>query len=424
MDKLLITGPNKLTGSVTVSSAKNATLPILAGSILFPQEIEFQNLPGLSDINFFIQILNSLGMKSSGELSAKKISAVEINRTVADYELVRKMRASILVLGPLLSRFGNAKVSLPGGCAIGSRPVDIHLSGLELMGAEIKIEKGYVNAFSTGLKGAFIPLAFPSVGATENLMMAAVWASGITVIDNAAKEPEIVDLANFLSQFGTKVEGAGTSQVKVHGRSLDSYKKVVNNKYQIIGDRIEAATYVIAGVITNSNIIIDGFNPEHIKAVTDVLKEMGAKLEIADSSITVYESSSIVGANIETAPYPGFPTDVQAQLMSLMGVAKGNSVVTEHIFENRFMHVPELVRLGNNIKLDGRSAIISGVNQSELSYAPVMCTDLRASAALILTALVTEGETEINRIYHLDRGYENLSQKLKALGAKIKRVKA
>jgi UDP-N-acetylglucosamine 1-carboxyvinyltransferase len=423
MDKLVITGPNSLSGSVSISSAKNATLPILAATILFPQKITFNELPGLSDISFFIQILESLGATSAGELSKKAINSSTMNSTVADYDLVRKMRASILVLGPLLSRFGEAKVSLPGGCAIGSRPVDIHLTGLELMGAEIVIEKGYVNAKTSGLKGVNIPLAFPSVGATENLMMAAVWADGVTTLENAAREPEIVDLANFLIALGTKVEGAGTSQIKIHGRSIKNYTEVANFEYKIIGDRIEAATYVIAGLMTQSEIDVTGFDPKHIGAVTDVLIGMGAKLKITQNGIKTLKSGSFIGANIDTAPFPGFPTDVQAQLMSLMGIATGNSIISEHIFENRFMHVPELVRLGNNIKLDGHSAIINGVKKEELSCAPVMCTDLRASAALILTALVAQGDTHISRIYHLDRGYENLAQKLKGLGAKIQRVK-
>lgn len=422
MDKLLIKGPNKLNGSVTISSSKNATLPILAGSILFPQEIVFNQLPKLSDIRFFIQILESLGAKVTGELDRKTILAGEINKTIADYELVRKMRASILVLGPLLSRFGEATVSLPGGCAIGSRPVDIHLSGLEKMGAEINIEKGYVHASCSRLKGAKIDLAFPSVGATENLMMAAVWADGETIIENAAKEPEIVDLANFLSQFGTEISGAGSSSIRIKGREISKYQVTTNNEYKIIGDRIEAATYVIAGLMTNSEIKVMDFNPEHIEAVTDVLKDMGAKLEIGKNSIHVFPSGKLKGAKIDTAPFPGFPTDVQAQLMALMGIAEGNSIVSEHIFENRFMHVPELVRMGMDIKLDGHSAIISGVN--ELSSAPVMCTDLRASAALILSALYADGESEINRIYHLDRGYESLAEKFKGLGANIERVKS
>jgi len=421
MDKLIITGPNILSGSVGISSAKNACLPIIAATLLFPQEIIFNKLPNLSDIDFIIQILESLGAKSSGPLSRKIINTSEIKQTTADYELVRKMRASILVLGPLLSRFKEATVSLPGGCAIGSRPVDIHLKGLELMGANIKIEKGYVNATTTGLIGAEIPLAFPSVGATENLMMAAVWAEGVTTLDNAAREPEIVDLANFLIQFGTKVEGAGTSQIKIHGRKFSEFKPTQKNEYQIIGDRIEAATYIIAGIMTNSIIEVKDFNPSDIEAVLDVLVSMGARLEINKNSVKTLVSEKIVGAKIDTAPFPGFPTDAQAQLMALMGIANGNSSVSEHIFENRFMHVPELVRMGMEIELDGHSAFIQGVEK--LSCAPVMCTDLRASAALILSALVADGETHISRIYHLDRGYEKLYEKFKELGANIQRVK-
>ncbi len=422
MDKLIINGPNTLSGTVSISSAKNACLPILAATILFPQDITFNKLPNLSDISFFVQILESLGAGTEGDLDKKTIYSARIDKTTADYDLVRKMRASILVLGPLLSRFKEAKVSLPGGCAIGSRPVDIHLSGLEKMGAEITIEKGYVHAKTNGLKGADISLAFPSVGATENLMMAAVWAEGITTLDNAAREPEIVDLANFLIQFGTKVEGAGSKQIKIHGRALKDYKNVESNEYQIIGDRIEAATYVIAGLMTNSDIRVQDFSPQHISAVLDTLTEMGAKLEIDENGVRTLPSGKLKGTNIDTAPFPGFPTDAQAQLMALMGVSECSSKVSEHIFENRFMHVPELVRMGMDIKLDGGSAIISGVDS--LECAPVMCTDLRASAALILSGLVAEGETHISRIYHLDRGYEKLFEKFLALGAKIQRVKA
>ncbi len=424
MDKLIVTGPNKLSGQVEISSSKNATLPILTASILFPQDIVFNHLPELSDIRFFLQILESLGAKTSGDLKQKHVMAAEINHTVADYDLVRKMRASILVFGPLIARFGHAKVSLPGGCAIGSRPVDIHLSGLERMGVEIKIEGGYVYAKTKRLVGAHIPLSFPSVGATENLMMAAVWAQGETILENAAREPEIVDLANFLRQFGTKIEGDGTSTIKIQGRDITSYTPTENNQYQIIGDRIEAATYVIAGLMTNSEIEVTGFNPQHILAVTDVLEQMGAKIEINERGIKTLPSGRLKGAKIDTAPFPGFPTDVQAQLMALMGISQGSSIVSEHIFENRFMHVPELVRMGMKISLEGHSAVVEGVTIAELSPAPVMCTDLRASAALILTALVTTGESHISRIYHLDRGYEKLAHKLENLGANIQRVKA
>lgn len=421
MDSLIVTGPSELSGNVRVSSAKNAALPILAATILFPQKINFRELPKISDINFFIKILESLNSTSTdGELVC--INTSGIDKVEADYELVRKMRASVLVLGPLLSRFKEAKVSLPGGCAIGSRPVDIHLSGLEKMGAEIEIDGGYINAKTEGLKGAHIDLAFPSVGATENLMMAAVWAEGETVIDNAAREPEIVDLANFLMQFGTQIHGEGTSTITIQGRDITKYKIVEDNEYKIIGDRIEAATYIIAGLMTNSQITVTNFKPDHIGAVLDVLKTMGAKLEIGENSITTLKSERLNGTNFETAPFPGFPTDVQAQLMALMGVSKGNSIISEHIFENRYMHVPELVRMGMNIKLDGHSAVITGVE--ETSPAPVMCTDLRASAALILSAMLAEGETTISRVYHLDRGYENIEEKLQGLGAKIRRIKA
>ena len=418
MDKLKITGPNKLKGDVSISASKNATLPILAATLLFPEEIEFTNLPGLSDINFFLQILESLGAKVT---DAKNIDCETIDTTHADYDLVRKMRASILVLGPLLSRCGEAEVSLPGGCAIGSRPVDIHLTGMEALGAEIILEKGYVKAKAARLKGAKIELAFPSVGATENLMMAAVWAEGDTVIDNAAREPEIEDLANFLIKFGCDIQGAGTSRITIKGRDFKKYKPAKKVQYQVIGDRIEAATYIIAGLMTDSHITVKDFTPSHIKAVLDVLEKMGAKLEIGDDYVEVFPSGRLNGTKIDTAPYPGFPTDVQAQLMALMGVSNGLSFVRETIFENRFMHVPELVRMGMDIELEASAAIIEGVD--DLSPAPVMCTDLRASAALILAALVTEGESEISRIYHLDRGYENLCGKLKALGAKIERVK-
>lgn len=423
MDKLIIKGPCRLEGEVKVSSSKNASLPILAATLLFPQKISFIELPKLSDIKFFLQILESLGAQCDEADSLTHIDCSKLTSSTADYELVRKMRASILVLGPLLARTGEAVVSLPGGCAIGSRPVDIHLSGMEKMGAEITIEKGYVKAKCPRLKGTQIDLDFPSVGATENLMMAAVWAEGETVINNAAQEPEIVDLADFLKQFHIKVEGAGTSKIKIQGQSFSDYKlKSQERPYKIIGDRIEAATYIIAGLMTDSKIIVKDFNPSHISAVTEVLEKMGAELNIRDREIQVVSGKNLRGVKVDTAPFPGFPTDVQAQLMTLMGVAKGLSFVRENIFENRFMHVPELVRMGMDIELDGSRAIIDG--QHQLSAAPVMCTDLRASAALVLAALVANGETEINRIYHLDRGYENLCGKLKLLGAKIERVKA
>jgi UDP-N-acetylglucosamine 1-carboxyvinyltransferase len=421
MDKLIVKGPTTLSGEVTVSSAKNASLPILAASILYPGKIKFLNLPGLSDINFFTQILESLGATVSKTDSAHLIDSKDIDKVTADYELVRKMRASVLVLGPLLARFKKAKVSLPGGCAIGTRPVDIHLKGLEALGAKIDISEGYINASCEKLVGASIHFSFPSVGATENLMMAACLAQGQTILENAACEPEIEDHANFLNACGFEISGAGTSTIKIQGKSFDQINSDKMIEYSIIGDRIEAATYIIAGLMTDSKIKVSGFNPIHIEEVLNVLKSMGAKLEVGSDGVKVFKSGKLSGAKIETRPHPGFPTDVQAQLMSLMGVSSGYSIVSEKIFENRFMHVPELVRMGMNIDLDGHYAFIKGVDKP--SGAPVMCTDLRASAALILSALLVEGETAINRIYHLDRGYENIEVKLKALGANIKRVK-
>ena len=421
MDKLVINGPTKLKGEVTVSSAKNASLPIMAATILFPGKMNFSNLPGLSDINFFLQILESLGASVTKNTDSITVNSKTISTTKADYELVRKMRASVLVLGPLLARFGEAKVSLPGGCAIGTRPVDIHLKGLEALGAKIEISEGYINAKCERLQGNTIHLAFPSVGATENIMMAACLAEGDSTIENSACEPEIEDLENFLNACGFKVQGAGTPTIKISGKNIEDLQadKIVDHK--IIGDRIEAATYIIAGLMTDSEITVKGFNPSHIGAVITVLKEMGAKLEVGDNEVKVYPSGKLSGAKIETGPHPGFPTDVQAQLMSLMGVSSGYSIVSEKIFENRFMHVPELVRLGMKIDLDGNYAFIQGTDK--LSPAPVMCTDLRASAALVLSALLVDGETTVNRIYHLDRGYEKIEHKLQSLGADIKRVK-
>jgi UDP-N-acetylglucosamine 1-carboxyvinyltransferase len=422
MDKLIIKGPTKLSGDVCVSSAKNASLPIMAATLLYPGKMNFTNLPQLSDINFFLQILESLGANVEKSGSSSLIDCKSLNSTKADYELVRKMRASVLVLGPLLARFGKAEVSLPGGCAIGTRPVDIHLKGMEALGAKIDIANGYINASCEKLVGANIHLSFPSVGATENIMMAACLAEGVSVLENCACEPEIEDLANFLNVCGFDVKGAGTSTIKITGKKLEDLDSNKVIEYQIIGDRIEAATYVIAGLMCDSEITVKGFNPSHIEAVLDVLQTMGAKLEKGADSVKVFPSGKLSGAKIETGPHPAFPTDVQAQLMSLMGISSGYSIVSEKIFENRFMHVPELVRMGMQIDLDGNYAFIRGTDT--ISAAPVMCTDLRASAALVLSALLVDGETTVNRIYHLDRGYEKIELKLQKLGANIKRVKA
>lgn len=419
MDKLLVSGPVQLKGEVEVSSAKNATLPILAATILCPYEVQFKKIPDLMDVSTILKLLQSMGIKvtKSGEMTS--LDATELENQHADYSLVKTMRASVLVLGPLLARYGKATVSLPGGCAIGARPVDIHLTALEQMGANIEIDKGYIIASCEKLKGAHITFPFPSVGATENIMMAAVLAEGTTIIENAALEPEIDDLANFLISQGAKIEGAGTSRITIHGISPSELK--THSPYQVIGDRIEAATFIIAALMTKGEVKVSGFNPVHLKFVLDTLVKMGAKLEISDNYVFVRSSARLKGTLVETLPFPGFPTDVQAQMMALMSVAEGNSVVTETIFENRFMHVPEMIRMGANITLKGNTALIEGVDK--LSTAPVMCTDLRASAALILCSLVAHGETEIQRVYHLDRGYEKINEKLTKLGAKIKRLK-
>jgi len=420
MDKLLVFGPVTLNGTVEVSSAKNATLPILAATILFPYAVKFTKIPDLMDVGTILKLLESMGIKVSKDNGDIVVNATELSNQHADYNLVKTMRASVLVLGPLLARYGVASVSLPGGCAIGARPVDIHLTGLEKMGAQIEIKNGYIKAKCEKLKGAVVTFPFPSVGATENIMMAAVLAEGKTVIENAAMEPEIDDLADFLICQGVKIEGAGTSRITIHGMSTSELKSS-SEPYRVIGDRIEAATFIIAGIMTKGEVKVTGFNPIHLKYVLEILTKMGAKLEVGEDYVKVLKSQRLKGTTIETLPFPGFPTDVQAQMMALMSLVDGSSIVTETIFENRFMHVPEMIRMGSNITLKGNSALIEGVES--LSGAPVMCTDLRASAALILCALTAKGQTEIQRVYHLDRGYEKIHEKLTKLGAKIERVK-
>lgn len=419
MDKLIIKGPATLKGTVKVSSAKNATLPIVVAALLCPYPVRFDSLPELADVNTIIKLLQSLGVKVDKQGSQTTLDATNLENQHADYLLVKTMRASVLVLGPLLARYGVASVSLPGGCAIGARPVDIHLMGMEKLGAKIEIENGYIKARADKLVGTTITLPFPSVGATENLMMAAVLAEGMTVLENAALEPEIDDLADFLIAQGVKIEGAGTSRIIIHGTTIDKLKP--SGPYRVIGDRIEAATYIIAAIMTGGAVRVEGFNPIHLGLVLELLTKMGANLDIGKDYVEVKPSARLKGTLIETAPYPGFPTDVQAQMMALMSIAEGNSIITETIFENRFMHVPEMARMGTKIALKGNAALIEGVD--ELSGAPVMCTDLRASAALILCALKASGQSEIQRVYHLDRGYEKIDQKLKGLGANIERVR-
>jgi UDP-N-acetylglucosamine 1-carboxyvinyltransferase len=420
MDKLLVTGPCQLHGTVHISSAKNATLPILAATILCPYPVHFRGIPDLMDVGTILKLLQSMGLKVNKQGDDLFVDGSHLENQHADYSLVKTMRASVLVLGPLLARYGVATVSLPGGCAIGARPVDIHLMGLEKMGAQIEIENGYIKAKCDKLMGAVVTFPFPSVGATENIMMAATLAEGVTVIENAAMEPEIDDLADFLMAQGVKIEGAGTARISIHGMPIQELRPN-SRPYRVIGDRIEAATFIIAGIMSGGEVLVKDFNPQHLKLVLDTLKKMGANLEIGKDYVKVNKASRLKGTMVETLPFPGFPTDVQAQMTALMTLTEGNSIVTETIFENRFMHVPEMIRMGARITLKGNAALIEGVDS--LSAAPVMCTDLRASAALILCALVAHGESEIQRVYHLDRGYEKIDEKLTALGAKIRRVK-
>lgn len=411
MKKLKINGPCKLSGEVSISRAKNAYLPILAAVLLSDKEIRLKNLPDLRDIKTMVKLLTNLGVEVREEGNVTIFNAKNLSSHEATYELVKTMRASIFVLGPLLSRLNKAKVSLPGGCAIGTRPIDIHLKNLEKMGVNIDLNSGYVEAHTNELVGTKLALKFPSVGATENLMMAAVFANGQTVIENAAKEPEIDDLANFLNSMGAKISGIGTSKIVI-----DGVKELFPTEYEAIGDRIEAATYIMAGLASKSDIKVLNFDPLHLEFVIDKLKEMGANIEVLSNGVHL-KPSHLKSINIETAPYPGFPTDAQAQLVSLSLICEGTTIVKENIFENRFMHVPELIRMGAKISVSGNTAIVEG--GTPLKGAPVMCTDLRASAALIIAALCAEGETVIDRIYHLERGYENLSAKFEKLGAQV-----
>lgn len=413
MDKLVVNGPCKLEGEVRISRAKNAYLPILAALPLVKGNVTLKNVPKLRDIETMKQLLSHLGISNTQTDAGTVFNTAEMTTYEATYELVKTMRASIFVLGPLLGRFGKAKVSLPGGCAIGARPIDIHLVNLEKLGAKITLEGGYVYAEAKELIGTTLSLSFPSVGATENVMMAATLAKGVTVINNAAMEPEIEDLGNFLNAMGAKITGHGTKSIRVEGVS-----ELKACEYEAIGDRIEAVTYVCAALATHSHLRITGVNPSHLDFVLDDLKQAGAKIEWDKDSIEIHPST-LKPLSIDTAPYPGFPTDAQAQVMALMTHISGTSTITEHIFENRFMHVPELIRMGAKIKLKGKTAVVDGV--PHLSGAPVMCTDLRASAALVIAALTAKGRTDIQRVYHLDRGYEGLDIKLKALGADIKR---
>lgn len=418
MDFLQITGGAKLSGNVKISGAKNAALPIIANTILAKNEVKITNMPEVVDIKTLIKLLGNLGANTNLANHTLSIDTTSINSTKATYDIVRKMRASILVLGPLLSRFGHCEVSLPGGCAIGARPIDLHLGALEKMGAQISIEDGYVVANApSGLKGCEIMFDKITVTGCENILMAAALAKGKTRILNAAKEPEVVQICEILRDSGLSISGIGTSEIELHGSGGELLSMP---DIKVISDRIEAGTYLCAAAIGASKITLNHTQKELLGAVIDKLELMGASFEYADESITIIPPKSLSPVEITTTEFPGFPTDMQAQFMALACVAKGVSIIDERLFENRFMHASELVRMGANIKLNGHIATITGAN---LKAADVMATDLRASSALVIAALGASGVSNIHRIYHLDRGYENLEGKLSALGADIKRLK-
>jgi UDP-N-acetylglucosamine 1-carboxyvinyltransferase len=417
MDKLQIQGGTPLEGEVRISGAKNATLPILAAALLAEDPVVVANVPHLQDVTTTIELLGRMGVSVTiDERMRIEVDASTLRECFAPYELVKTMRASILVLGPLVARFGHADVSLPGGCAIGARPVNIHVAGLQAMGADIQIEGGYIRARAERLKGARLVLDTVTVTGTENLMMAATLADGETVIENAAREPEVVDLANFLVAMGARIHGAGTDKITVQG-----VKSLRGTQYEVLPDRIESGTYLVAGAITRGCVRIKNTRPDHLDAVLAKLEEAGAKVGVGDNWIEVdMRGKRPRAVDVRTAPYPAFPTDMQAQFAALNAVSEGVGTIIETIFENRFMHMLEMRRLGAEIRLEGNTAIIRGVER--LTAAPVMATDLRASASLVLAGLVAHGRTDVERIYHIDRGYETIEEKLAQLGARIRRV--
>jgi UDP-N-acetylglucosamine 1-carboxyvinyltransferase len=417
MDKLIITGGPPLSGDVRISGAKNAALPILAATLLAEGPMVIGNIPHLRDITTTMELLGRMGVELTvDEKMHVEVDASQIKSPFAPYELVKTMRASILVLGPLLARCGQADVSLPGGCAIGSRPVDLHIEGLRAMGAEITVEGGYIKARANRLKGVRLVLDIITVTGTENLMMAAALADGVTLLENAAREPEVVDLANCLNAMGAKITGAGTTTIRIEG--VDSLHGA---HYDVLPDRIETGTYLVAGAISGGRVRVRDTDPTLLDAVLQKLHEAGAELEIGDDYIVLdMHGRRPQAVNVHTAPYPAFPTDMQAQFTALNSVAEGVGTITEAVFENRFMHVQELQRMGARIKLEGNTAICAGIPR--LTGAPVMATDLRASASLVLAGLVADGETVVDRIYHVDRGYQDIEDKFAGLGAQIRRV--
>ena len=416
MDKIIIEGGHSLKGEVRISGAKNAALPILVSSLLADGWNTYTNIPDLKDIESTLLLLSSLGAKVEREKDTVRIDASGLNNPEASYDLVRKMRASILVLGPLLARLKEARVSLPGGCAIGARPINLHLKALARLGASVEVEHGYIKATVDCLKGNSIYFDISTVTGTENLMMAAVLADGVTNLGNAAREPEIIALADVLNKMGADIKGAGTSEITIQG--VSSLKPV---SVSIIPDRIETGTFMVASALTGGDVTLTGCMSDHLEAVIHKLSLTGAKVIVDGNNIRVKGPDKIKSVDVKTLPYPGFPTDMQAQFMVLMSVACGFSIISETIFENRFIHVSELRRMGAQIKVSGNSAVVQGVK--ELSGAPVMASDLRASASLILAGLVARGKTEVNRVYHLDRGYQSIEAKFAKLGAAVKRVK-
>lgn len=416
MDKFIIQGGNSLKGEVDISGSKNAALPILCSSILADSPCTYTRIPSLRDINTITSVLSTLGIGvERPQKGCVVLNPTEVLSYEAPYELVKSMRASILVLGPLLVKYKRAKVSLPGGCAIGVRPIDLHLKALAKMGADISISHGYVMASTDGLKGSRIVFDTPTVGGTENIMMSACLAKGATIIEGAAKEPEVIDLANALIKMGAHIEGAGHSTITIEGVS-----SLNGIEYEVIPDRIEVGTFLVAGAITKGELLIKGGRSDHVVAVMEKLSEMGVDISVRDDgSIHVDGEKDLQPVQVETVPYPGFPTDMQAQIMALTCVAKGTSRITENIFENRFMHVPELMRMGASLEEKGNTVIVQGVERFQ--GASVMATDLRASASMVLAALNARGYTEIRRIYHLDRGYDELDKKLNGLGARVRR---
>ncbi len=417
MDKLIIKGGEQLSGTVTISGAKNAALPILAGTLLTSEPVTVSNVPHLRDVTTIISLLQTMGVHVTVDHHLNvEVDASEVAHREAPYELVKTMRASILVLGPLVARFGEADVSLPGGCAIGARPVNLHVAGLQAMGADVSVENGFIKARSDGLKGAHIVFDTVTVTGTENLLMAAVLADGETVLENAAREPEVTDLANFLIELGAKIEGAGSSTITVHG-----VDKLGGGSYAVLPDRIEAGTYLVAAAMTGAKIRLVNVAPDTLEAVLIKLGEAGATITTGDDWIELdMQGRRPCSVDIRTAPYPAFPTDMQAQFCALNAIADGVATITETVFENRFQHVLELQRMGADIQLEGNTAIIKGVDR--LTAAPVMATDLRASAGLVLAGLAAQGETLVDRIYHVDRGYERIEEKLRRVGATIQRV--